>query len=195
MEIVLSIVRVVHVVTAVLMAWPFYALVAVNNRARLGPPLGGRADTYMENIIKNRTIPCFIFQATAMVTGLALILLRGLGPRALTTNPALGVKFLLLLLIAGLLAYVHFTLQPAIDKLFTASNGNSVPPQTATRIQTLRLRRKRIAAICLFSVLAMVVLGVRVWKPFPVWLTALLRVVIAIFTRRAYSSVTPYGWV
>lgn len=86
----IAVLRVIHVVNAILMAWPFYALVAVNQRARLGPPLGDRADTYMENIIKNRTIPCFVFQATALVTGLALVLLRGLGLDALVTRPVLG---------------------------------------------------------------------------------------------------------
>ena len=54
MDDVISLLRVVHIVNAVLMVWPFYALVAVNQRGRLGQPLGDRADTYMENIIKNR---------------------------------------------------------------------------------------------------------------------------------------------
>jgi len=52
----------------------------------------------MENIIKNRTIPCFVFQATALISGLALMLLRGMGLDALVSNLALGLKFLLLLL-------------------------------------------------------------------------------------------------
>ncbi|HSQ78226.1 MAG TPA: hypothetical protein VLN91_04975, partial [Nitrospirota bacterium] len=65
MATLIGILRVVHVVNAVLMAWPFYALVAVNQRGRLGPPVGDRVDLYMENIIKNRTVPCFIFQGTA----------------------------------------------------------------------------------------------------------------------------------
>jgi len=38
-------------------------------------------------------------------------------------------------------------------------------------------------------------LGVQAWAAFPLWLTALLVVAIAAFTRRAYTSVTPYGWV
>ena len=74
-----SFLNVVHVLTAVLMAWPFYALVAVNQRVRLGPPLGDRVDVYMENIIKNRTIPCFVFEGTALVTGAALVFVRGMG--------------------------------------------------------------------------------------------------------------------
>ena len=90
---IIDILGVVHIVTAILMAWPFYALVAVNQRVRLGPPLGDRVDTYMENIIKNRTIPCFMFQATALITGLALVLLRGLGLEALIRLLALGLKF------------------------------------------------------------------------------------------------------
>lgn len=194
METVLSILKVVHIVTAVLMAWPFYALVAVNNRGRLGPPLGDRADTYLENIIKNRTVPCFIFQGTALVTGLGLILLRGLGLGVLITNAALGLKFLLLVLIAGVLSYVHFSLQPAIDRLFATAGGNPMPMATAVRIQTLRLQRKRLAAVCLFSVLTMVMLGVQVWSAFPVWLTVVLVAAIAAFTRRAYTTLTPYGW-
>ncbi len=186
--------RVLHIITAILMAWPFYALVAVNQRVQLGPPLGDRTDTYMENIIKNRTIPCFVFQATALVTGLALVLLRGLGLGALVTNSLLGLKFLLLLLIAGLLSYVHFSLQPQIDALFAQANS-PVPADVAPRLGALRLRRKRMASICMFVVLTVSMLGVQVWAPFALWLTVLLVMAIAVFTWWAYKSVTPYGWV
>ena len=123
MDALIDVVKVIHIVTAILMAWPFYALVAVNQRIGLGPPLGDRTDTYMENIIKNRTIPCFIFQATALITGVALLLLRGLGLDELVTNPVLGLKFLLLLVNAALLTYVHFGLQPQIDALFAQAKS------------------------------------------------------------------------
>jgi hypothetical protein len=191
---IIDILGVVHIITAILMAWPFYALVAVNQRVRLGPPLGDRVDTYMENIIKNRTIPCFVFQATVLVTGLALVLLRGLGLEALIKLPALGLKFLLLLLVAGLLSYVHVSLQPQIDALF-AKAGSPVPADVAPRIGALRLRRKRLASVCVFVVLTDAMLGAQVWAPFPLWLTALLVIAIVAFTWRAYQSVTPYGWV
>jgi hypothetical protein len=192
---IISIVKMMHIFTAILMAWPFYALVAVNQRVRLGPPVGDRADAYMENIIRNRTIPCFVFQATALITGLVLVLLRGMGIDALVSNLALGLKFLLLLFTAGLLSYVHLVLQPRVDALFAQAGGNPVPAETAARIGSLRLQRKRLASMCLFVVLTIAMLGVQVWTPFPLWLTALLLVVIALFTWRAYSSVTPYGWV
>jgi len=194
MDALIDVVRVIHIVNAILMAWPFYALVAVNQRIGLGPPLGDRTDTYMENIIKNRTVPCFIFQATALITGVALLLLRGLGLDELFTNPVLGLKFVLLLVIAALLTYVHFDLQPQIDALF-AQARSPVPPEVAPYLGALRLRRKRIASICMFVVLTIAMLGVQVWAAFPLWLTALLVVAIALFTWRAFTSVTPYGWV
>ena len=76
----ISILRVVHIITAILMAWPFYALLAVNQRVQLGPPLGDRTDTYMENIVKNRTIPCFMFQGAVLISGLVFDLAPGAEP-------------------------------------------------------------------------------------------------------------------
>ncbi|MFQ6616703.1 MAG: hypothetical protein ACE5HZ_08090 [Fidelibacterota bacterium] len=186
--------RVVHIINAILMAWPFYALVSVNQRARLGPPLGDRADTFIENIIKNRTIPCFVFQGTALATGLALVLLRGEGLQPLLASAALLAKFVMLLLIAGLLSYVHVSVQPRIDALF-AKGGSPVEKEVASQIGTLRSRRKGIAAVCLLVVLTSAMLGVQGWVPFPGWLTAVMMFAIVLFTWRAYTSVTPYGWM
>jgi hypothetical protein len=193
MNISISIFRVIHILSAVLMIWPFYALVAVNQRIRLGPPLGDRADTYMENIIINRTIPCFVFQATVAISGLVLIWLRGQGLDALIRNPALGLKFLLLLIIAGMLSYVHFYLQPRINAQF-ALNSESITPEIATLIGTMRAKRKRFASVCLFLVLTTMMLGMQVWVPFPLWLTILLVGLIAAFTWRANTSEMSYGW-
>jgi hypothetical protein len=190
----IAVLKTLHVLNAILMAWPIYALVAVNQRARLGPPLGDRADLYLENVIRNRTIPCFVFQGTALVTGLLLILLQGLSLSVLVTNPILGLKLLLLLLIVVLLANVHVGIQPRINALF-AEGGNPVPKELGAKIGALRLRRKRIASICMFVVLMVSMLGVQAWSPFPLWLTALFVLAIAGFTLRAYRSLTPYGWV
>jgi hypothetical protein len=190
----ISFLKVVHIISAILMAWPFYALVAVNQRVRLGPPLGDRADIYVENIVKNRTIPCFVFQATVLVSGLALIVLRSQSLTLLLTNPILGLKFLLLGLIAGMLSYVHVNLQPRIDALF----ANAEPPilgDLASEIGSLRARRKRFASVCMFVVLTSAMLGMQVWVPFPLWLSGLLVVAFVLFTWRAYSSEIPYGWV
>lgn len=194
MSTLINVLQVVHIINAILMAWPIYALVMVTNRARLGPPLGDRVDIYMENIIKGRTIPCFAFQATALISGVALVMLRGQQLDVLITNPALAAKFFLLLLIIGLLTFVYAVIQPRIDALFAQLAGSTVPPDTAAKINALRLRRKRIATICMFVVLAVSMLGVQVWATFPAWLTLLLIIAIAAFTWRTYKSTSPYGW-
>ncbi|HJW91604.1 MAG TPA: hypothetical protein VJ436_13255 [Anaerolineales bacterium] len=164
---------------------PFYGLLIVNQRVRLGPPLGDRVDTYVEAIIRNQAISCFVFQTTALVSGLAMVFLFGQGLDSLVTNPALGVKFGLLLLISALLSFIHFRLQPQIDALF-AQAVVPIPSEIASRISQLRLRRKRAASVCTFVVLTVSMLGVQVWKPFPGWLTAGLVAGIAAFTWRAY---------
>lgn len=194
MDILIPILRVVHILTAILMAWPAYALVAVNQRGRLGPPLGDRADLYMENIIKNRVVPCYVFQATALVTGLALVFTRGLGLEALVTNWVLGLKFLLLLAIGGLLSAVTFYFQPRIDALFAKKGEGKIAEADAVQIRTLRTRRKQLSSLCLFCVLTAAMLGVQVGAPFPLWLTGVLLIAIAAFTWRAYSTVTAWGW-
>lgn len=193
MSTLFAIFLVLHVLTAILMAWPVYALVAVNQRARLGPPLGDRVDVYLESVIRNRTVPCFVFQGTALATGLALVVLRGLSPAVLFTNPVLGAKLALLVLIGGLLTYVHVGIQPRIDALF-AEAPTPIPTELASRITALRLRRKRIASACMFVVLTVAMLGVQVWAPFPAWVSVLLLLAIASFTWRSYKTVTPYGW-
>jgi len=189
-----NILRVVHIVTAVLMAWPYYALVVVNQRAVLGPPLGDRTDIYMEQTLKNRVIPCFVFQATAMVSGVWLIFRFGGGLDDLLDNTRLGAKFLLLVLIAAMLAYVHFRVQPRLDALFSELQSDPGRTGVAERIGELRLYRKRFASVCLFCVLTMVMLGVQTWTAFATWLTWAMVAAIAAFTYRTYRSGSPYGW-
>ncbi|NIM92767.1 MAG: hypothetical protein GTO18_03510 [Anaerolineales bacterium] len=190
----ISFLRVTHIITAILMAWPVYALVVVNQRVKLGPPLGDRTDTYMENIVRNRTIPCLVFQGTVLFSGLALLYLRGQKLGLLATNPALGLKFILLFLMAGLLLYVHLSLQPRIDALF-AEAGNPIAADRGLLIGALRARRKRLASICMFAAFTSAMLGMQVWVPFPLWLSVILVIAIGLFTWRAYKSETTYGWV
>jgi hypothetical protein len=176
------------------MAWPYYALVAVNQRVKLGPPLGDRADTYIENLVKNRTIPCFVFQATVGISGLALIYLRGQKIDLLITNPPLGLKFLLLIMMASLLAYVKNSIQPKIDAYF-AEEESPIPADRAAQIGVLRAQRKRLASICMFLAFTSAMLGMQVWVTFPLWLSLVLVFAIGAFTWRAYQSEIPYGWV
>ncbi len=194
MSVLYDVLRVIHLFTAILMAWPFYALVAVNQRIKLGAPLGDRTDLYMENIIKNRTVPCLIFQITAGISGLALGLLRGMGIGTMLNNPALGLKIFLLVFVFSLLSYVHMKLQPQIDALFEQAGDNSMTPEIAQRIGPLRSRRTRLATTCLFSVLVIALLALQVWATFPLWLNGVFVLGIAAFTWRTRNSYMQYGW-
>jgi hypothetical protein len=154
----------------------------------LGPPLGDRVDTYLGNIIKNRTVPCYVFQATVLVSGLALIWLHGGDALTLVNDPGLGVKFLLLLAVAVSLAYVLVRLQPRLDALFAQGGGAPLPSELATEVARLRLRRKRMASICLLAVLSAAVLGVQAAHPFPLWITLYFIVGAVLFTWRRTTT-------
>lgn len=191
----IGLLRFVHILTAVFMAWPLYALITVNERGRLGPPLGDRADRYMENIIRGNTGRCFVFQVTMLVTGVLLVLLRGLGWSALVTNGVLLAKLLLLLTLMGLLSYIHFSLQPHLDRLFESAPSVPITGELAGRITALRLRRKRIAATCLFLVMTLILLGLQVYARLPVTLTILLLLAAAVFVWNVFRTSVRYGWL
>jgi len=195
MQIVLQILKFAHILAVVFMAWPLYALIAVNERGRLGSPLGGWADRYMENMIKAQTIRCYIYQLTAAVTGLALVYFRGFGLSFTFTNWVLAVKTILLLTLMSLLSYVHFSLQPRIDALFAQAGTNAVPEDFGAQVGPLRSRRKRLAATCLFLVITTVLLGLQVYARFNPLLTLALVVLTALFVWRAYRTPIPFGWM
>ena len=194
MNVVIEVLRVIHLFTAIMMAWPFYALVAVNQRIRLGTPLGDRTDLYMENIIKNRTVPCLIFQFTAGITGIALMLLRGMPLGALYTNYAIAIKVGLLAFVIGLLSHVHLNLQPKVDALFAQAGEGLVPPELVEKIGALRKRRTRFATTCLFCVLIISLMALQVWVMYPLWLNGALVGAIVVFTWRTFNSYMAYGW-
>jgi hypothetical protein len=195
MQIAINVLRVVHIVTAVLMSWPFHALVVVNERGRLGPPVGDRADHYMENIIKSQTTRCFAFQLTVLLSGGALLILRGMGLGTIFTDWIVGAKFFILLAIMGLLSSVHFTLQPRIDEILRQAGEGSMPADQSAEFSALRGRRKRMASICLFGVLVDVMLGLQVFGRFDPILTVILLALIVLFVWRAYRGPLRFGWV
>ncbi|MBI4481569.1 MAG: hypothetical protein HY652_01630 [Acidobacteria bacterium] len=188
-----DLVKFLHVLTVVFMAAPLYNLVVVNERARFGKA-HLQVDLYFENLIRGNAIRCYIFQLTALVTG---VLLTGLqGPWTLLfTNRVLLAKLLLLLVLTGLLSVVHFSLQPRIDGLLAQAEGDAIPQAIAAQIGPLRLKRKRLAATCLFLVITTVLLGVQVFSRFAAWLTFVLVVLAALFAWRVYRSRIPYGWM
>lgn len=183
-----------HILAVVFMAAPLYNLIVVNERVRLGKA-HLQVDEYLENIVRGNSTRCYAFQLTALVTGILLVLLAGSLP-VLFTNPILFLKLLLLLALMGLLSVVHFSIQPRIDALLAQAGGEpAIPQPLAAQIAPLRLRRKRLASLCLFLVITSVLLGLQVFSPFPGLLTAVLIGLAALFAWRVYKSRIPYGWV
>ncbi|MHA2621607.1 MAG: hypothetical protein V2G42_07240 [bacterium JZ-2024 1] len=95
--------------------------------------------------------------------------------------------------ITGLLTYFRTSLQARIDSLFAHPGVSPLPPETAQRTGALRIRRKRIASVCMFVVLTVAMPGGQVRAPIAVGLTIALNAAIAVFTWQAHRSVPPYG--
>ena len=187
-------VKFLHILTVVFMAAPLYNLIVVNERLRFGKAPYA-VDRYFENLIKTNAIRCFVFQLTALATGVLLLPLGGLPLSALFTNRILLAKFLLLIVLSVLLSYVHLGVQPRIEALLSQVQGNEIPPEILQKIVPWRVRRKKLAGFCLFFVITLVLLGLQVFVQFNLTTTALLLALAALFSWRVYKSPIPYGWV
>ena len=180
-----------HVLSFIFMSIPLFNLIVVNERARLGTTMTYGVDRYMERLIGGMLLRCYAFQATVLASGLALVFLLKLD---LLSNWVLLTKFILLLVIIGIHNYAYFALQRPINGLLAKVNADPVPQEIAARIRPLRVRRKQLAAFCLFIVLTIVLLGLQVYVPFNPVLTGALIAAIALFAWRAYKSRMLYGW-
>ena len=187
-------VKFLHILTVVFMAAPLYNLIVVNERLRFGKAPYA-VDRYFENLIKTNAIRCFVFQITAFVTGILLIVLGGQPLSTLFTNRVLLAKFILLLILSVLLSYVHLGVQPRIEALLSQVHGNEIPPEILQKIVPWRVRRKKLAGFCLFFVITLVLLGLQVFVQFNLTTTALLLALAALFSWRVYKTPIPYGWV
>jgi len=183
-----------HILTVVFMAAPLYNLIVVNERLRLGQAPYA-VDRYFENLIKTNAVRCFVFQATAFVTGILLILLPGQPLTVLFTNQILLAKFSLLLVLTILLSYVHFGIQRRIEALLAQVQGEYIPSAIAEQLRPWRARRKKLAGFCLFFVITLVLLGLQVYTRFGLGLTGLLLLLAALFSWRVYKTNIPYGWI
>ncbi|MCL4533710.1 MAG: hypothetical protein M1370_00925 [Bacteroidetes bacterium] len=184
-----------HLVSTLLMAAPFYMLVVVNERARFAIPPGYDTDRYMENIIKAQPQRCYAFLAVILVTGVALTWGAGYSLASTLTNLSLLTKIAVFLVLVSLLSYVHFGIQPRIERLLAGlAPGRPVPDAERPRLVRLRIRRKRLSAICLFLVLTEVIMGVRVFNAYSPLLTSIFLVAAAFFAWRAYRRPVVFGW-
>ena len=153
-------------------------------------------DRYMENIIRRGATRCFMFQSSVLVTGLLLLLAGPLGLGALVESWVVLTKTLLLLLLMGLLSYVHLGLQPKIEAHMAAvSPDGPAPANLAATLKPYRVRRKRLATLCLFIVITTIILGLQVYGRFTPSLNVVLIALAAVFSWRANKTLVRFGWM
>ena len=184
----------VHILGVVFMSVPLYNLIVVNERALFGSEMVYSLDRYMETLIRKSATRCYVFQATVLVSGVLLVYLE-MGLSSLFTEWVLAAKTVLLLVLMGLLSYVHFGIQPGIERLLGQVQSDPIPEEVASEIRPLRILRKRLAGICLFLVVTTVILGLQVFDTFHPVLTGGLIVLAALFAWRVYKSPVRFGWI
>ena len=195
MDSVYSVLRFLHVIGFVFMSIPLFNLIVVNERAQLGP-FNYYADRYMENIIRRGASRCYTFQTTVLVTGVLLLIVGPLGIEALWSNWVLLVKTVLLFILMGMLSYVHLSLQPKIETLMADVNPEEPAPENlAALLKPYRVRRKRLATVCLFLVIVTIILGMQVYGRFSPGLTITLIALAGLFALRANRTLLRFGWI
>lgn len=193
---VMAVIRVVHLVAALLMAAPLYMLVVVNERGRFAVPPGHNTDRFMENIIKNQPRRCYMYLGAILITGLLLLdpTTGGYADR-LTEWPIL-VKLGILVALAGTLSYVHLGIQPKVEAVLAGLAPNDVLPEDKRpTLVRFRIRRKRLSSICLFLVVTAFIMGVRAFMSYSPLVALALMVLAALFAWRVYKRPIPWGWV
>jgi hypothetical protein len=179
----------------VFMSFPLFNLIVVNERALLGSQLNYYADRYMENIIKHGAYRCFVFQLTVFLTGILLLIAGPLGIESLWKNLIILLKTILLLILMSLLSYVHFNLQPKIENILKSLKPDKeVPDDLGSQLKPYRIRRKKLATLCLFLVITTIILGLQVYAIFPLVLTLVLILLAALFAFRAGKTGIRLGW-
>lgn len=150
----------------------------------------------MENIIRRGATRCYVFQTSVLITGILLLIYGPLGITALWQNWVVMAKFLLLLLLMALLSYVHFGLQPQIEKRLAELNPDKpVPENFGAQLKPYRVRRMRLATFCLFVVITIIILGVQVYEAFNPLLTLGLIALAGLFSWRANKTLVRFGWL
>lgn len=185
------IVLILHLVAMLFMAAPLYALLAVGERGRFAVPPNYNTDRYLENILKSQPIRCYAYLAVILITGVLLTWSKGW----IWTDWALISKLVAFAALVSLLSYVHFTIQPHIERILTGwKPGEEVPAGKKAAFLSWRGRRKRVAGMCLFLVLTSLIMGVRVTWGYAPWLAIVFTVAAALFAWRAYRKPVPFGW-
>jgi len=196
MNILYDLLKFLHVMSFIFMSVPLFNLIVVNERAFFSSSFNYSVDRYMENIIKHGAYRCYTFQSTVFLTGVLLLVFGPLGIKALWSNWIIVLKTILLITLMALLSYVHFKLQPAIEKLLTRCGPDTpLPDSLFSELKKHRVQRKRMATFCLFIVITIIILGIQVYSAFNPVLTLGLIGLAGLFAWRVSKTLIRYGWI
>jgi len=190
-----NVLKLLHVLSFVFMSIPLFNLIVVNERAMMGGGFVYATDRYFENIIRRGAVRCYVFQTSALLTGILLLVVGPLAIEALWQNWVLLAKTILLFTLMGLLSYVHLRLQPQIESRMAQVGPDREPPADfAAQLKPYRARRKRLATFCLFLVITTIILGMQVYTAFTPAVTVGLVALAALFAWRANRTLIRFGW-
>jgi len=196
MNIFYDLLKFLHIMSFVFMSVPLFNLIVVNERAFFSSFFNYPVDRYMENIIKHGAYRCFVFQSSVLLTGVLLLVFGPLGIKTLWSNWIIIIKTILLFTLMGLLSYVHFKLQPKIEKLLANLGPDTpLPDSLFSDLKVHRARRKRMATLCLFIVITIIILGLQVYSTFNPVLTLGLIGLAGLFARRVSKTLIRFGWI
>jgi hypothetical protein len=196
MNMLYDLLKFLHIMSFVFMSVPLFNLIVVNERAFFSTSFNYPVDRYMENIIKHGAYRCFVFQSSVFLTGVLLLVFGPLGIKTLWSHWIITLKTILLFALMGLLSYVHFKLQPKIEeRLASHDPGAPLPDSLLSDLKVYRARRKRMATLCLFIVITVIILGVQVYSTFSPVLTLGLIGLAGLFARRVNKTLIRFGWI
>ena len=196
MNIFYDLLKFLHIMSFVFMSVPLFNLIVVNERAFFSSFFNYPVDRYMENIINHGAYRCFVFQSSVLLTGVLLLVFGPLGIKTLWSNWIIIIKTILLFTLMGLLSYVHFKLQPKIEKLLANLGPDMpLPDSLFSDLKVHRARRKRMATLCLFIVITIIILGLQVYSTFNPVLTLGLIGLAGLFARRVSKTLIRFGWI
>jgi hypothetical protein len=96
----------------------------------------------------------------------------------------------------SLLSYVHFSLQPKIEKIMENINaGSEIPENIISQLKPYRVRRKKMATFCLFLLITIIILGMQVYTRFDPIVTFALIILAGLFSWHVSKTLIRFGWI
>ena len=185
-----------HVMSFVFMSVPLFNLIVVNERALLEVKFNYYTDRYMENIIRHGASRCFVFQTSVFVTGILLLIFGDLGIEELWSSWIIIAKVILLFALMAMLSFVHLRLQPKIEELMSTVDPESeIADDFVSKLKPFRVLRKKMATVCLFLVVTIIILGLQVYSTYSPLVTIILIGCAGIFALRVNKSLIKFGWM